>query len=256
MPKNILVADSDVVSAERFLGIFSFMGYRVASAADGTEAAKLLQAEKPYMLIVEQDLPPEGGLKALEKLRELSKETKVILLTKDDPPIEVVAGAGGLDISLFVKKDFCTHVMLKKIFEHALEIYDKVPENKYSVLGKVLIVDDVPEIRMALASFLKIKGFGVQYAASGEQALAQIKAEKVQLVFLDKRMPDMDGLAVLKEIRGLDSTIKVVMMTAVEDDEIITESENLGACDYIFKPFRLESIEALALAILLQQKFA
>jgi two-component system response regulator (stage 0 sporulation protein F) len=122
-------------------------------------------------------------------------------------------------------------------------------------LGRILVVDDNPEMRILLAVFLKKKGFDVKDVVNGEQALMEIKVGKPKIVLLDERMPGMDGLMVLKKIKELDESINVVMLTAIENEDIIKEATALGACDYLTKPCNLQEVEALVLSILMQEKY-
>ena len=255
MCRDILLADSDVESRDRLYEMLFSMGYKVECAPNSDETLIRLQSERPYLLILEQDLIPKGGLKALEKIREFDREMKVVLLTKKEPNIEIETKAHRLGVSVVVKKDFANHIMFKKILEILRETDEKTPEDKYIALGKILVVDDMPEVRVTLTTFLKMRGFNVKDAASGDQALLEIKIEKPKLVLLDERMPGIDGLVALKEIKDLDSTIKVVMLTAIQNEDIIEEANRLGACDYITKPFDLEKLEALVLSILIPEKY-
>lgn len=108
---------------------------------------------------------------------------------------------------------------------------------------KILVVDDEPEITEILKNFFQRKDYSVFTANNGEAALEVIKEQRPHLVFLDIRMPKMDGLTVLRSIRLIDTSIKVIMVTAIEDDKTIAEAKSLGAVDYISKPFQLEYLE-------------
>ncbi|MFH1093958.1 MAG: HD domain-containing phosphohydrolase [Candidatus Omnitrophota bacterium] len=108
---------------------------------------------------------------------------------------------------------------------------------------KILVVDDEPEITEILKNFFERKNYNVFTANNGEAALEVIKEQRPHLVFLDIRMPKMDGLTVLRNIRLLDTSMKVIMVTAIEDDKTMAEAQSLGAVDYIRKPFKLEYLE-------------
>jgi two-component system response regulator (stage 0 sporulation protein F) len=255
MFRSILLAASDVESRDRMYEILFSMGHKVECAPNSNETLTRLQSERPHLLVLDENLTPEGGLKTLEKIRGFDREIKVVFLTKDEPGVDIEIKAHRLGVSVVVKKDFSTHIMFKKILEILAETQEKVQEDRYLDLGKILVVDDSPEMRVTLTTFLKIRGFDVKEAANGDQALMEIKIEKPKLVLLDERMPGMDGLMALKKIKELDSSIKVVMLTAIEDEDIIKEANRLGACDYITKPFDLEKLEALVLSILIPEKY-
>ena len=102
---------------------------------------------------------------------------------------------------------------------------------------EILIVDDEQEIAGALRNFFENKGYSVRVANNGKEALSIVKEFRPHLVFLDIRMPMMDGLSVLRSIRDIDRSIKVIMVTAFGTQEIIAEAKRLGASDFIQKPF-------------------
>jgi two-component system response regulator (stage 0 sporulation protein F) len=222
---------------------------------NSNEALARLQAERPYLLILAQDLPPEGGLKTLEKIRQFDHQIKVVFLTPEEPDADIQARAQRLGVIAVAKKDFSTHFMFKAILETLRQTEEKVEEDKYLTMGKILVVDDTPEMRVTLTTFLTMKGFAVKDAASAQEALEKIKSDKQVLVLLDERMPGMDGLMALKKIKEIDGAIKVVMLTAVEDEDVMEEAMRLGALDYIIKPFDLEKLEALILSIFINEKY-
>ncbi|MBI4845827.1 MAG: response regulator [Candidatus Omnitrophica bacterium] len=110
-------------------------------------------------------------------------------------------------------------------------------------MPKLLVVDDEIEITALLKNFFSRKNYDVFIANNGEQALGIIKEQRPHLVFLDIRMPIMDGLTVLRHIRLIDTSIKVIMVTALEDDETVSQAKALGAVDFISKPFKLDYLE-------------
>ena len=108
---------------------------------------------------------------------------------------------------------------------------------------KLLVADDERKICRLLELFFTERGFHVLLAHDGPSALSCIRAERPHLVFLDLHMPGLNGLDILKEARALDETIKVIVITAVEDEETIERVKALGAADYVIKPFSLEYLQ-------------
>jgi two-component system response regulator (stage 0 sporulation protein F) len=255
MFKSVLVADKDVDSRDRFYEILFSMGHKVECAPNGNEALARLETERPYLLVLEEGLPPEGGLKTLEKIRKFDRQIKVVFVTSQEPDIDIETKAHRLGVIAVVKKDFSTHFMFKAILESLRQADEKVGDDRYLTMGKILVVDDTPEMRVTLSTFLSMKGFAVRGVASAQEALLEIKTDKPVLVLLDERMPGMDGLMALKKIKEIDSKIKVVMLTAVEDEDVMEEAKKLGALDYIIKPFDLEKLEALILSIFINEKY-
>jgi DNA-binding response OmpR family regulator len=110
-------------------------------------------------------------------------------------------------------------------------------------LGKVLVVDDEPEVRRLLQDFLSGQGYDVVLAADGVEALAAVADQKPDLVLLDVAMPVMNGVEALTKIVALDSPVRVIMVTGNSDLRLMAKLLALGAVDYIPKPFDLDYLE-------------
>ena len=110
-------------------------------------------------------------------------------------------------------------------------------------MARVLVVDDEPDAVELLQEFLTSKGYEVVTAGDGEEALRKVKAERPHLILLDVRMPKMNGLEVLRQVREIDKEVGVIMVTAVNEEETGRQSLELGAFDYIVKPLDLEYLE-------------
>ena len=111
------------------------------------------------------------------------------------------------------------------------------------VVQKILVVDDERDICDFVKNFFNERGYNVNTASNGDDALSIVKGDRPDLVLLDIKMNGMDGIAVLKHIKNIDKTIRVVMVTALEDQEKMDEACRLGACEYITKPLMLDNLE-------------
>jgi len=111
------------------------------------------------------------------------------------------------------------------------------------IVHKILVVDDEKDICEFVKTFFSERGYDVLMAHSGDEALSSIKTNKPELVLLDVKMKGMDGIATLKHIKEYDRNIKVMMVTALDDQERIDEASRLGACGYITKPLTLDNLE-------------
>ncbi|MDD3045518.1 MAG: response regulator [Candidatus Delongbacteria bacterium] len=106
--------------------------------------------------------------------------------------------------------------------------------NKFSIL----IVDDEENMLKMLKTFFEEKEFKCYTAKNGREALEVIEANKVDLVITDMKMPEMDGLELLRVIKEKYNNISAVIMTGFAEEYTTTEALNLGADGYITKPFR------------------
>ena len=103
-------------------------------------------------------------------------------------------------------------------------------------VGRVLVVDDEPQIRRVLRSTLTARGYEVHDARTGEDALESIRRSRFDLVLLDVNMPGMSGLATCRQIRA-GSEVAIIMLTVSDSEEDKVAALDAGADDYVTKPF-------------------
>ena len=108
---------------------------------------------------------------------------------------------------------------------------------------KILVVDDEPEVRKLMEHVLTTKGYEVRLAENGRVGLAALDTFRPDLVLLDMHMPEMDGAETLRELARRSPGLPVIMVTVNEDVETTSRLLQLGAADYVPKPFNLEYLE-------------
>jgi DNA-binding NtrC family response regulator len=108
----------------------------------------------------------------------------------------------------------------------------------------ILVADDEAELRQLFEDMLVDSGATLVLAGTGEEALSAIEEHEIDLAILDVRMPEPGGLAVLRRLREKDSSIPVLIVTAYTSSSLAIESSNLGAFDYLTKPFNVDGAMA------------
>ena len=108
---------------------------------------------------------------------------------------------------------------------------------------KILVVDDEPEITSVLDEYFSARGYTVLTAKNGRDALELVDRERPAIVLLDIRMPGMDGIKVLQQIKLRSPEVAVIMISALKDPVLANRALALGARDYITKPFDLAYLE-------------
>ena len=116
----------------------------------------------------------------------------------------------------------------------------------------VLIVDDEASMRRVLEIMLTRMGYQTRAAANGVEALQLAQEQSFDLVISDLRMPGMDGIELLRQLRETGLTLPVIMMTAHGSIESAIEAMRLGACDYLLRPFDVETLELAIRRVLVQ----
>jgi DNA-binding response OmpR family regulator len=119
-------------------------------------------------------------------------------------------------------------------------------------MERILVVDDEIHVVRLLQKYLASKGYEVYTATDGLEAIQKVKDVRPHIVLLDILMPGMGGIDTLKEIKKINSKIAVIMVTAVIDEELAQRTLQLGADDYIVKPFDLNYIETCVLVKMIQ----
>ena len=112
-------------------------------------------------------------------------------------------------------------------------------------MRKILIIDDNKFIKIVLSALIEESGFEPVTAQDGVTALKEIKSEMPSLVFLDKKLPDCDGISLLIKIKELNPDLPVIMLTAFSDLTYAENAIKTGAYAFITKPFDNDEIVRL-----------
>ena len=111
---------------------------------------------------------------------------------------------------------------------------------------KIAIVDDEKDMRQSISQWLALSGFDTETFASAEDALKGLSPDYPGIVVSDIKMPGMDGMQFLKKLKGVDSTLPVIMITGHGDVPMAVEAMRIGAYDFLEKPFNPDKMTELA----------
>jgi len=103
----------------------------------------------------------------------------------------------------------------------------------------ILVVDDESDLTQMLQLHLEAEGYDVKTVGSGQAALAALSGSHFDLLLVDIKMPDMNGLDLLRAARQIDRSAAIIVMTAYASVEIVVEALRLGVDDFLVKPFRI-----------------
>ena len=104
-------------------------------------------------------------------------------------------------------------------------------------MRRMLIVDDERDICDCLAQYFSARGFAVVSVFSGEEALERLKAESADVLLLDILLPGLSGIEILRRAKELDSRVRVIMVTGIDEAELRRKARTYGAVAYVTKPF-------------------
>ena len=116
------------------------------------------------------------------------------------------------------------------------------PDASITSMGKILVVDDEPSIVDLLALMLERRGHQVLQAYTAEQALQHAEQEHPILVLLDIFLPDGNGLEMMEELKQVDPTVGIIVMTGIGDDQMGRQALSQGAVDFIKKPLDFDHL--------------
>ncbi|MDP2183593.1 MAG: response regulator [Actinomycetota bacterium] len=233
---TVLVVDHDPEIADLIEKYLQKRGYDVVKAHSAKEALAVAETAKPRLITLDVMLDDADGF-------ELLQEFKDHPATRDVP---VVVLSIVCDEGKSLRHGAADY--LEKPIDHArlVKVVDELVGSKDSPV--VLVVDDDRHIVDTLSTMLRAKGFAVQCAYDGAEALQAVEKRQPDLILLDLQMPVMDGYEVIQEIKSHDATreIPIVVMTAHRIDEKHIDIVKLAA-EQVSKPFLpehlVESIE-------------
>jgi DNA-binding NtrC family response regulator len=113
-------------------------------------------------------------------------------------------------------------------------------------IGKILVVDDEVELKNILVESLTSQGYETSGLASGEKALAALRADPFDVVLTDLMMPGMDGLTLIRQVKRIKADLPVIIITGFSTESSAIEAVNLGVAGYLTKPFRVPQVLAAA----------
>ncbi|MCB9134671.1 MAG: response regulator [Anaerolineales bacterium] len=109
-------------------------------------------------------------------------------------------------------------------------------------MAKILVVDDAQFLRLRITKMLSLSGHDTLEAENGKRAVEVYQTSHPDVVLMDVTMPEMDGLAALKQIRAIDTDARIVMLTALGQESLVIEAIRAGAKDFIVKPFEASRV--------------
>jgi signal transduction histidine kinase/CheY-like chemotaxis protein/CHASE3 domain sensor protein len=242
--RKALVVDDDPMHARVAESVLARGGYEVAREASGEAALARLDRERPDLLVVDLGLPGMSGAALLEQVRgrRALRRLPVVVLTARDLDAEESRELGRL-ADLVAQKG----VMTEGGFLSSLEGLLARPRG-----ASVLVVDDNEANRRVVRALTASAGYHILEADGGEAGLELARRERPDVVLMDVRMPDVDGLEATRRLRA-DGATRDIPVVAVSAQAMVGDRERAleaGCVDYVTKPVsRHELLDALARAL-------
>ncbi len=255
---KLLVVDDEEGPRESLRVIFQ-NEYDLYFAEDGPTAIKLAQDNDIDVIVTNIRMAGMSGIEVLERVKYIEPDIEVIILTAFETT-ETLLKALRLRASDYIYKPFDIATMRAAVSKamqcHTLACAKSAAREKsssnlkkvadlpvFKPRGKLLILDDEDGPRQSLRVIFKNE-YDLFMAEDGLTAIELAKQNGIDVAVLDIRMAVMSGLEVLERLKILKPDIEVIMTDGLETNDCIRESLRLGACDYINKPFDIETIRA------------
>lgn len=225
---DVLIVDDE----ERFLEVLSDVlrdkGYRVDIASDGTQLMSKVRKTHFDIILLDIRLPGINGVQAFIEIKDEIPHTAVIMMT-------------AYSVEELVKEalEKGAYACLYKPFDidRLLDIIGEVRARKL-----VLLVDDQLSMRETLPDVLEDKGYKVSTASNAGQTLEEVRKKHYQIILMDVRLPDMDGVELFKKVHEIDPEVAVIMITAYSIDKIVNGALERGVYAYLRKPIDIDQL--------------
>ncbi len=230
---SILIVDDNISMCKTMSFILRHKGYSVISAYDGPEAIERVKEDPFDIIFMDIKMPSMDGVKTYKKIKKIRPEAVVVMMTayavKDLVQEVLEKGAYGI---IYKPLDM----------EEVGILIEKTRENKLG--AQILVVDDDPGSRITFKNILKKKGHQVEIADTGEKAIAMVKEKVYNIIFIDIKLPGINGVETYLKIKEVSPDIAVIMMTAYRQQmvDLTKEAFDNNAFTCIYKPFDLESV--------------
>ena len=227
---TVLIVDDEPGMSETLNDILTDFGYHVEVARNGYEAIDRVKERAFDIVLMDIRMPGINGVETFKEIKGLRPEAAVMMMTAYSVE-ELIAEA---------LEEGAYGVMYKPLqVGRVLEFIESVEKG-----GLILVVDDDPSACESLMDVLREKGYRIATASGGEDALKVVEANNFDVIFIDVRMPVMNGLEVYKAMKKVKPSVKAVMMTGYysEVDDLVEEAIRSSAYTCLHKPIDIEKL--------------
>jgi DNA-binding NtrC family response regulator len=234
---SILIVDDDVGMVRTTALILGRKGYTVATAEDGPEAIEKAKKQSFDMIFMDIKMPLMDGVETYRRIKQIRPEAVVMMMTayavEDLVQQALEEGAYGI---IYKPLDI----------ERVIAIIEEARTTREGVL--VLVVDDDPATCITLRNILARKGCEVGIAHTGEEAIAIAREKAQDIIFIDMKLPTINGLETYLAVREVSPQVVAVMITAYRQEmaDLVEEALRNRAYTCLYKPLDMEELLGLA----------
>ena len=226
---NILVVD-DLRNIRLTLGgILEDKGHNVVTVEDGYRAIEAVKKTHFDAIFMDIKMPGINGVQTFREIKKIDPDAAVIMMT-------------AYSVEDLVKEalEEGAYAVAYKPFDidKIISYIDELLEDK----TLILVVDDQFGDRETLKGVLEDKGYRVTTAADGAEAVNMVNEKHYDVIFLDIKMPGIDGVETFEQVHQIDPRAVVIMMTGFSEEDMVKKALSCGAYTCIYKPFDMEKV--------------
>ncbi len=228
---KVLVVDDQIGMLETFTDILEDKGFNVVTADDGFAAIERVKEQSFDIIFMDIKMPGINGVQTFREIKKINPKIAVVMMTaySVEDLIEEAIAEGAYTV---VYKPFDINKVIQTI--------EKVLET-----ALVLVVDDRLEDRQTFKDALGSKGYRVTTAKDGYEAIELVKQGDFDIIFIDVKMPGIDGVKTFEEVHKIKPEIPVIMVTGYSAEELLKDAIDKGAYACIHKPLDMDCVLAM-----------
>jgi two-component system response regulator HydG len=233
---SILIADDNISLCKTMSFVLERKGYAVAISKDGLEVIEKVKERSYDVIFMDIKMPFMDGVETYKRIKEIRPEAVVVMMTaySVENLVQEALREGAYGI-IYKPVDI----------EKVVALIEEVRRIKEGAL--VLVVDDHPETCITLKNILIKKNYEVGIAHTGEAAITMAQEKTYSIIFVDMKLPTINGLETYLAIKKINPESVVIMMTAYHHEmaELVEEALNNSAYACLYKPFDMEEVLGL-----------
>ena len=233
---SILIVDDNASLCQTMSFILGRKGYNVTTARDGLEALARVKKRPFDMVFMDIKMPLMDGVETYKRIKKVRPEAVVVMMTAYavEDLVQEALQEGAYDI-IYKPLDI----------EKVIALIERAKDNNQGAL--IMVVDDDPGIRTTLKNTLSNRSYKVCTADTGEEAIAKSRKKDYDIIFIDMKLPTINGLETYLAIREINPEAVVIMMTAYRQEvaELVEEALDSNAYTCLYKPLDMEELVRL-----------
>jgi len=241
---RILAIDDESEFTDFLKQYFELRGYTIDVVSDGVKGVELLRQGKYDAVLLDLKMLGFDGDEVMREVKRFDVNVKIIFISAYDDMGKTKTRLLAEGAYAFIEKPIKSLKDLEKLVTSAV-----THDRRRSGAVRMLVVDDEPDICDFVKNFFEERKFEVFTAFNGREGLGLVRSKRPEIILLDMKMPIMDGMDVLREIRKIENESRIIVVTAVDNMEKCEAAKRYGVMEYITKPLLLEHLEKTIFAV-------